>query len=206
MRWGLVATILSPTVDVLRFVAFHLDAGAHRLYIYLDDPDAEVHDILKAHSKIRVQKCNDAYWKKLGAKRPAKHQVRQTANATRAYNRKVEVDWLTHIDVDEFIVPDQRIDEILERCPTQSFARACAQQSCWWAQLISSKPLFPTDQIEPDWLKICNQSLAALLKAGFLAMLQESILYGQESTAWRCAFTTSFKGLKATQVRSSCTA
>lgn len=117
MRWGLVATILSPTVDVLRFVAFHLDAGAHRLYIYLDDPDAEVHDILKAHSKIRVQKCNDAYWKKLGAKRPAKHQVRQTANATHAYNRKVEVDWLTHIDVDEFIVPDQRIDEILAKVP-----------------------------------------------------------------------------------------
>ena len=61
MRWGLVATILSPTVDVLRFVAFHLDAGAHCLYIYLDDPDAEVHDIVKAHSKIRVKKYNDAY-------------------------------------------------------------------------------------------------------------------------------------------------
>lgn len=139
MRWGLVATILSPTVDVLRFVAFHLDAGAHRLYIYLDDPDAEVHYILKARSKIRAQKCNDAYWKKLGAKRPAEHQVRQTTNATHAYNRKVEVDWLTHIDVDEFIVPDQRIDEILERCPTQSFARACAQQSFWWAHSQRSR-------------------------------------------------------------------
>ena len=78
-----------------------------------------------------------------------------------------------------------------------SFARACAEHSCWWAQLISSKPLFSTDQIKPNWLKICIQSLAASLKAGFLAMLQESILCGQESTAWRCAFTTSFKGLKS---------
>ena len=130
---------------------------------------------------------------------------RQTANATHAYNRKVEVDWLTHIDVDEFIVPDQRIDEILEVPDTKLYARMRPTE-LMVAPLISSNPLFPTDKIERNWLKICIQSLEASLKEAFLAMLQESILCVRASRAWRCAFTTSIKGLKATQVRSSCAA
>ena len=76
LRWGLVAKILAPTSDILRFVAYHLEAGAHRLYIYLDDPEADAYAPLKAHPKIRVQKCDDAYWAKVGGKRPTKHQVR----------------------------------------------------------------------------------------------------------------------------------
>lgn len=56
-------------------------------------------------------------------KRPAKHQVRQTANVKHAYNRKVEDDWLAHIDVDEIVVPDQRISENLQKCPTKLSAR-----------------------------------------------------------------------------------
>jgi hypothetical protein len=113
LRWGLVATILAPTPDILRFAAFHLDAGAHRLYIYLDDPNADAYGPLKAHPKIRVQKCDDAYWLKIGGKRPAKHQVRQSKNATHAYHRKTEIDWLIHMDVDEFIVSDQDVGTVL---------------------------------------------------------------------------------------------
>ena len=37
-RWGSVAKILAPTLNVLRFAAYHLDAGAHSLFVYLDDP------------------------------------------------------------------------------------------------------------------------------------------------------------------------
>lgn len=108
-RWGVVATIFAPTVEILEFAAFHLDAGAHRLYIYLDDPASDAYSLLKAHPKIRVQRCDEAYWRKSGGKRPVKHQVRQSQNATHAYHRKTEVDWLAHIDVDEFIVPEQEI-------------------------------------------------------------------------------------------------
>ena len=38
----LVATMLSTTVDILRFVTFHLDAGARSFNIYLDDPDLKL--------------------------------------------------------------------------------------------------------------------------------------------------------------------
>ncbi|MFT4706612.1 MAG: hypothetical protein ACI9PU_000445 [Ascidiaceihabitans sp.] len=117
LRWGIVATILAPTADILRFAAFHLDAGAHRLYIYLDDPDADAYSPLKAHPKIRVQKCDAAYWAKNDGKRPAKHQVRQSKNATHAYHRKTELEWLIHMDVDEFIVSDRDIGTVLYDLP-----------------------------------------------------------------------------------------
>ena len=116
--WGLVATIKAPAREILDFAAHHLDLGAHRLFIYLDAPNPEAQAALKAHPKIRVFSCDDGHWRRLGVKRPAKHQARQTANATDAYHRKGhEVDWLIHIDVDEFLWPDGPMTERLVSLP-----------------------------------------------------------------------------------------
>lgn len=104
-RWGLVSTILAPSAEILRFAAYHLEAGAHRIYIYLDDENYEAFEALKAHPKCRVLICDASYWNKRGG-RPDRHQVRQTKNASHAYRRKIDVDWLGHIDVDEFLVGD----------------------------------------------------------------------------------------------------
>ena len=62
-KWGVVATIKAPAQDVLRFAAYHLDLGAHRLFIYLDEPNPEAYAPLKNHSKVRVFSCDDAFWK-----------------------------------------------------------------------------------------------------------------------------------------------
>jgi Glycosyl transferase family 2 len=114
IKWGLVATIRAPAKDILNFAAYHLDLGAHRLYLYLDAANPEAFGPLKAHPKIRVITCDDTYWRKSGQPRPAKHQLRQTANATRAYARRAEVDWLIHIDVDEFLWPETTMAQHLE--------------------------------------------------------------------------------------------
>jgi hypothetical protein len=111
--WGIVATIKASHVDVLNFAAYHLDRGAHRLYIFLDEEAPETYAALKAHPKIRVTQCDDVYWSKLGGKRPVKHQVRQTRNATHTYLKKADTDWLAHIDVDEFIHSNKDITSIL---------------------------------------------------------------------------------------------
>ncbi|MEO9573901.1 MAG: glycosyltransferase family 2 protein [Tateyamaria sp.] len=116
--WGLAATIRAPAADILRFAAYHLDQGAHRLYIYLDDESPTAFKALKEHPKIRVQTCDEAYWKRLSGKRPEKHQVRQTLNATHAYNRRAEVDWLIHMDVDEFLVAQQPLTQVLDDLPS----------------------------------------------------------------------------------------
>ena len=116
-KWGLSATIKAPVTEILGFAAHHLELGAHRLYIYLDEPNPEALALLKAHPKIRVRTCDDAYWRKSNRKRPAKHQLRQTHNATHAYARRAEVDWLIHIDVDEYLWPDRTVTETLTALP-----------------------------------------------------------------------------------------
>lgn len=118
-RWGIVSTIKAPGAQILNFAAYHLEAGAHRLFIYLDAPCPEVRHLLKAHPKIRVVDCDDPSWqqRRKGGK-PAKHQQRQTLNATRAYRRQSDdLEWLTHIDVDEFLWADRSIAQILAELP-----------------------------------------------------------------------------------------
>ncbi|MHA6264015.1 glycosyltransferase family 2 protein [Arenibacterium sp. CAU 1754] len=121
-KWGIVSTIKASARDILNFAAHHIDLGAHRLYLYLDAPCPEAFDTLKAHPKVRVLTCDDAHWKKLTGKKPAKHQVRQTQNATHAYNRRTEVTWLAHIDADEFLWPDGTVSGHLARLPADTLS------------------------------------------------------------------------------------
>lgn len=122
--WGVVATVKAPAADILAFAAHHLDLGAHRLYIYLDAPDPQALGLLKAHPRIRAFACDARHWRRLGQRRPARHQVRQVANATHAYGRKAETDWLIHIDVDEFLWPEAPVGALLGALPE---ATLCAR-------------------------------------------------------------------------------
>ncbi|MGJ5618656.1 glycosyltransferase family 2 protein [Sulfitobacter sp. MF3-043] len=115
--WGISATIKAPADEILRFAAYHLEKGAHRLFIYLDEENPSAFEALSAHPKVRVTKCDDAWWLKRRKQRPEMHQARQTANATHAYRRRAELDWLIHMDVDEFLICDQHIGTILATLP-----------------------------------------------------------------------------------------
>lgn len=114
-NWGIVSTIKAPTRDILDFAAYHLDLGAHRLYLYLDEP-SDAQTILAAHPKIKVTYTDATYWEKRNG-RPEKHQARQSMNARHAYNRRAEVAWLAHIDVDEFLWPDTDVASALATLP-----------------------------------------------------------------------------------------
>ena len=127
--WGVVATIKADTATILRFAAYHLELGAHRIYIYLDTPNPEAQELLRAHPKARVIRCDDGYWKRHNGSRPEMHQPRQTLNATRAYNRAQEVDWLMHMDVDEFLVPSGRISDLLGALPDNRHAPCFGQRA-----------------------------------------------------------------------------
>jgi hypothetical protein len=105
IRWGIVSTILAPTADILRFVSWHLELGAHRIFIFLDDDNQDAFAALKPHPKLRVRICTEDWWTQRKRKRPEKHQVRQSLNANHAYSRKSGLDWLLHIDVDEYLAP-----------------------------------------------------------------------------------------------------
>ncbi|MWB79535.1 glycosyltransferase family 2 protein [Pseudooceanicola sp. 216_PA32_1] len=111
--WGIVTTVKAPLDAIMDFAAWHLSLGAHRIYLHLDAPDEAAMAALKSHPKIRVTPTGESYWSRNGGRRPAKHQVRQGMNASRILSRPPQVDWLAHIDVDEFIVPDKPVAEVL---------------------------------------------------------------------------------------------
>tara|TARA_B110000977_G_scaffold31180_1_gene41272 strand:- start:130 stop:372 length:243 start_codon:yes stop_codon:yes gene_type:complete len=62
VKWGIVATIKADTATILRFAAYHLEFGAHRIYIYLDAPNPQAQEALRDHPKCRVVRCDDGYW------------------------------------------------------------------------------------------------------------------------------------------------
>ncbi|MDC0737011.1 glycosyltransferase family 2 protein [Cognatishimia sp. SS12] len=116
-RWGIVTTIKAPTEDTLNFVAYHLDLGADHIFVYLDDANAETAAALAHNPAVTTTLCDDAYWQKTHGRRPKKHQVRQVQNASRAYRQAEGLDWLAHIDVDEFLCPTRPMAEILAAQP-----------------------------------------------------------------------------------------
>ncbi len=116
IRWGIVATIKAPLPRILDFAAWHLELGAARLFLYLDDGDPAAAEVLSAHPKITVTQTDAAYWTGKGG-RPEAHQNRQCRNARHASNRKTDLDWLAHIDVDEFLLPDTSVAGALARIP-----------------------------------------------------------------------------------------
>lgn len=118
MRWGVVATIKASPQETLDFAAYHLDLGAHRIFIYLDAPNPQAEAALRAHPKLRVKLCDDKYWQQRKRARPDQHQNRQSLNATHAYRRASDLDWLVHIDVDEFLWPETEVSHTLSAVPS----------------------------------------------------------------------------------------
>ena len=117
--WGVVATIKAPTTQILNFAAHHLDLGAQRVHVYLDVDDPDARSALKRHPKCRVIHTDDGYWHRRRKHRgcPDGHQHRQTVNATHCYNRRPEVTWLLHADVDEFLWPTTPLAAQLDALP-----------------------------------------------------------------------------------------
>ncbi|WP_366907545.1 glycosyltransferase family 2 protein [Tabrizicola sp.] len=113
--WGLVTTVKAPEEQILAFVAHHLGLGASRLWLYFDDPDDPAFERVAKLPRVTATRCTDWYWAMRGG-RHEQHQNRQARNA-RHTQRKCKLDWLGHIDVDEFLHAARPVSEILGAIP-----------------------------------------------------------------------------------------
>lgn len=104
MQWGVVMTVKEPMALVLTNVLWHLRTGATVVFVFFDDPEDSAIDVVRAVPGCRVQVCGDTYWRRRRPKdgRPHMQMRRQTINANVAQTR-CKLDWLFHIDADEFI-------------------------------------------------------------------------------------------------------
>lgn len=112
IRWGTVTLTNAPLTDIARFAAHHLEIGAARVSIYLDDPNQDAKEFLTRNPAISVTTCDDAWWALQKKPRMKAHQMRQVWCATQCYNT-TELDWLANIDIDEFILPKTPLAETL---------------------------------------------------------------------------------------------
>ncbi|WP_245220401.1 MULTISPECIES: glycosyltransferase family 2 protein [unclassified Ruegeria] len=169
--WGVVSMVRGPTEDVLRFVAYHLDLGAETIYIYLDEPNQRTFEALKAHPSVCVQVCDDAYWQKLKRTRPDKHQVRQSVNATYAY-RDTHLDWLAHIDVDEFLWSPTPISDVLREVPDKVHAARVRPIEALAGGDDLYKAHVPQSPARTELIEMLYPNYGAFVLGGFLSHVQ----------------------------------
>jgi len=115
--WGIVMTADEPEPLVLANVAYHLGTGAAEAHVYLDNPRDPAAAALRALPGCHVTLCDQAHWAAVaGGDRAEAQTRRQAANATHAYGR-CGVDWLLHLDADEFVLQHRPLREELQYLP-----------------------------------------------------------------------------------------
>ena len=191
IRWGLVATIKAPLAKTLHFAAYHIEAGAHRLYLHIDDANTNIFQSLKSHPKVRPILCDDDWW--LG-KRPKKHQVRQSRNATRTYAACTDVDWLIHMDVDEFLV-SRDVSDILSDLPSaQQIARIRPMEQLADGDGTHFKGFIPPGPNRDRITAALYPTYGAYIKGGFLSHLAGKVFLRTGLSEARFQIHNAFQG------------
>ncbi|MDB5740676.1 MAG: hypothetical protein JWP16_1716 [Alphaproteobacteria bacterium] len=123
-RAALVTTLRDAGDSIDSFVAWHLDIGFERLFLFFDDPDDPDLPRLAAHPRITAIAHDEALrhaWMRLpeynalGSFTGSEVIARQVLNVGIAMNlaRQQGLDWLLHIDADElFFSPNQPVAEL----------------------------------------------------------------------------------------------
>lgn len=111
--WGVVCTAHEPTVLSVTFAAHHLAMGAQHVWLFFDKPNPEAEALLRQMPGVVLSICTDRFWRRVhGGKKPKVVIRRQLANALHVY-AGMDVDWLVHMDCDEFLRSDYPLSQVL---------------------------------------------------------------------------------------------
>ena len=110
-------TAREPAQLVLANVHYHLGQGASEVHVFLDDPDDPAGAFLSEVANCQVYRCDAEHWARVNkGRRPERQTRRQAVNATYVY-RETGVDWLIHLDADEFLYHHRPLSEELKYAP-----------------------------------------------------------------------------------------
>ncbi|WP_050602252.1 glycosyltransferase family 2 protein [Ruegeria sp. 6PALISEP08] len=184
--WGIVSMVRGPTEDVLRFAAHHLDLEVDVLYVFMDEPNPRTFQALDDHPRVQVQLCDDAFWQKQGRPRPEKHQVRQSLNATLTY-RSTPMDWLAHIDVDEFLWSAKPIAGTLQEVPRHVHAARVRPIEALAGGVDLYKAHIPQSPGRNSLVETLYPTYGAFILGGFLSHVQGKLFVrtGLEKLSFR---------------------
>lgn len=98
-----VTTIAREPWPILnRFLSWHLDQGAERIILFLDDPDDPSLPRLQGEPRIDVRLCTPAFWASMNLSPTARFTRRQRHVLARAYADTPD-GWLLVLDADELM-------------------------------------------------------------------------------------------------------
>lgn len=116
-----VATIAKEPWPVLnRFLTWHLQQGAQKIILYLDDPEDPSLARLKGEPRVDPRPCTSAFWADLRIKPDARFTRRQRGVLSQAYHQ-LNDGWLLVVDADEMMwMRDQSIPDALASLPADA--------------------------------------------------------------------------------------
>ncbi len=116
--WGTVTLADEPPGLLLAFAAHHVAMGASEVHIFLDRPDPATATLLQMVPGVRVTQCDRAFWEANGGRRLKLQTKRQEIVGNLAY-AQAGVEWLAHIDADEFLYTDGNLSAELSYLPSE---------------------------------------------------------------------------------------
>lgn len=138
--WGTVSLVDEPVELLLAFAAWHLHAGASEIHLFLDRARPEDAEKLGALPGVIVTLCDSAFWKENGGRKNLQ-TGRQAVVANLVY-AKTKLDWLAHIDADEFLVSQTSIASELGALPAGVQVMKCPVRERAWPVNGSVKSIF----------------------------------------------------------------
>lgn len=115
--WIVQATMNEPLDLLVAFVAHYLEMGADMIHLSLDKPHPEAEAAFGQHPKIRLTRCDPAYWARVSPKgRPMGLPARQMVNSREVY-ATLQHDWMLMCDADEYVQMTQDMGSFLATVP-----------------------------------------------------------------------------------------
>ena len=110
MKWAITTTLKCPAEQTIAFVNYYLNIGADHIFLFFDDPDDSTAEIVGSHPRVTATRCTPEYFKEhirgYFSQFDYSYVIyRQRLNATNAlkWAREMNIDWISHVDVDELI-------------------------------------------------------------------------------------------------------